>query len=248
MANKTALGVLGVIVLVSMGVGILIGLQLGGPSGVGPVGAGPGDGGGETGTATPIPTDRSETDGDRTTEPPDERTTVAPRRFDGREVEQEVIRLLNERRTGDGFRRLESSGQTATGLTDMARSHSNAMADAGRVSHAVNGTNSVDRYRAAGLYESCQFEATDGNYVIKADVPESNALEVLAETVAGRPYDRYGESAFNANETEVAAALVEQMYATPAFERRLRYGNAEQIGVGVEITDDGTVYATGDIC
>lgn len=256
MANKTALGVLAVIVLVSMGVGILVGMQLGGSGGsvTGPnqgtgQNSGGGGGGGSGGTATPIPTSVPTTNGTATTTgSTDGQTTVAARRFSRTEIEREVQRLVNRERRDNDLGRLQTDGNTVDKLTRMARGHSNSMADAGRVGHRVNGSNSADRYRANGLYQSCQFESTEGNYIVKADQPEANALEALGQTVAGRPYEVYGESEFNSNESEVAAALTDQMLNTPAFRNRLLYGNADYIGVGVEVTDDGTVYATGDIC
>lgn len=254
MANKTALGVLAVIVLVSMGVGILVGMQLGGSGGTV---AGPGQGsaqnpggsGGGGGTATPVPTNVPTPNGTTTTNGSgDEQTTVAARRFSRTEIEREVQRLVNRERRDNDLRRLQTDGNTVDELTRMARGHSHSMADAGRVGHRVNGSSSADRYRANGLYASCQFESTEGNYIVKADQPEANALEVLGKTVAGRPYEVYGEPEFNSNESEVAEALADQMLNTPAFRNRLLYENADYIGVGVEVTDGGTVYATGDVC
>jgi hypothetical protein len=259
MVNKAALAVLGVIVLVSMGVGVLIGMQLGASGGIADDG---GDDDGASDGPTPIPTDTATgtpiptATPTATAIPPTEqattttenlaaRTTVPSRRFDRRDVEAEVRALINERRRSNGLEELTISGNTVDRLTTMARRHSDEMADAGRLAHTVDGNTSESRYQDAGLYDTCRFTDADGGYVISAD---DNSLESLGQTVAGRPYQDEGETWFNENETEVARALVDNWFDNPVYRDRLDYENARYVGVGVEITQDGTVYATANVC
>ncbi|SDE78142.1 CAP domain-containing protein [Halorientalis regularis] len=245
MVNKAALSVLGVIVLVSMGVGVLIGMQIGG-GGAGTTGMstptpgegtaqGPGDGESNPRAQTTIPGGEIET-----VQPPEEEQTIPARRFERREINTEIKRLINQRRTNRDLSDLITDGQVTDKLDTMARNHSVAMADEGRVSHAIDGIFSKERYKRAGLYSSCQFNSNPGTYVVNAD---GNQLEVIGHVVAGRTHD--GE--FLATEKEVARAIVDAWFSG-ITRNRLLYENANQIGIGVEVTQSGDVYVTGNLC
>ena len=255
MVNKAALGVLGVIVLVSMGVGVLIGMQLGGPTAAGPTDGNSSDGGGaettapgeSTETRTPFPESPPTADvpgGSEPTVTAAGRTTVSYRRFDERDVAQLVKAEINERRTGAGLRAFVTSGGTVSELDRMARSHSDAMANAGAVRNYLEGNSSADRYRAFNLFETCSFPNEQDTFIVDAT---GNRLEVIGSTVAGRAYDRDAPK-FNENESQVASQLVTEWWEDPTKRERLSWVNAERIGVGVEITQDGSVYATANLC
>jgi hypothetical protein len=175
-----------------------------------------------------------------TVQPPDDEETIPARRFERREIRTEVKRLINERRTNRDLSALIESGQVADRLDKLGRSHSVAMADEGRVSHTIDGNSSRDRYEAAGLYSSCQFESDPGTYVVDA---RYNRLEVVGHVVAGRTHN----GRFLENEEEVARAIVSGWFSSSSQDRLL-YQNAKQIGVGIEITQSGDVYATGNLC
>lgn len=265
MANKTALAVLGVIVLVSMGVGILIGMQLGGPAPAQANGSSNNGGGGGGGAATPIPTDTP--NGTETSPTPiptagpgtpplttqvvtgsatiSERTPILPRRFSRVEIEREIERLINENRTSNGRDTLTVSGKTSDDVTAMARGHSDAMADVGKVSHYVKGNTSKDRYKQAGLFDTCQFLSNSETYIVDAD---GNNLETVGMVKVGREYERNGETRYHTNETQVARALVDDWLSNQFLRPRLMYDNAEHLGVGVEITQNGDAYATTNVC
>ncbi|MFB6165426.1 MAG: CAP domain-containing protein [Haloarculaceae archaeon] len=239
MVNKAALSVLGVIVLVSMGVGALIGMQLG------PTGGGGGDGGPAAGTTqTPVPTDGGGS-ASATTEPLAQQDTVPPRRFDTARIAADVKRLVNEHRSQQGLGQFQTDGTTVSRIDRMARKHSVAMADAGAVRFTINGTSSADRYRAADLYDTCRFTSNSGAGTIDAT---DNRLEVIGSTVAGRQYTENGEVRMNRDDEAVAKAIVSNWYQSPVFRDRLGYEHAKSLGVGIEITDDGTVYVTGNLC
>jgi hypothetical protein len=245
MVNKAALSVLGVIVLVSMGVGVLIGMQIGGggagttsmstPTPGPSTATGPSDGESNPAARTTIPGGEVET-----VQPPEEEQTIPARRFEAKEIRRSVKRQINQRRTDRGLSELLTNGQVANKLDTMAHNHSVEMADEGRVSHAIDGVFSKERYRRAGLYSSCQFNSNPGTYVVNA---EGNRLEVIGHAVAGRTHD--GE--FLSTEKEVARAIVDDWFSG-INRNRLLYENANQIGIGIEVTQDGDVYATGNVC
>lgn len=250
MVKKAALTVLGVIVLVSMGVGVLVGMQLDGSSGA----QGPDGMATATSTAepsddpTPVPTAGPSTpkaDDPVTTEPPADRTTIAPRRFDEDDISNEVKRYINEERTSRGLDPLQTTGNTVDTLEDMATSHSVAMADAGKVNHDIDGNSSKSRYEAYGVYESCQFASEGGGYTIDSS---GNRLETVGKTVAGKQYPEGGNLAFNDNETAVASSIVDDWFRSPILQERLTYENANHVGVGVEVTRGGDVYVTANVC
>jgi hypothetical protein len=66
---------------------------------------------------------------------------------------------------------------------------------------------------------------------------------VIDHVVAGRTH----EGEFLATEDEVAQAIVTDWFSGTSRDRLL-YENANQIGVGIEVTQDGDVYATGNLC
>jgi hypothetical protein len=245
MVNKAALSVLGVIVLASMGVGVLIGMQIGG-GGAETVGAStptadessrqaPSSDGADPPARTTIPGGEM-----ATVQPPDDEETIPARRFEAKEISREIERLLNQRRTSRDLSELLTSGRVTGELDALAHSHSVAMADDARVSHTIDGNSSRNRYESAELYGACQFKSDAGSYVVDA---RYNRLELVSHAVAGRVHD--GE--FLKTEEEVAQAIVSD-WSSGTSRDRVFYENANQVGVGVEVTQSGDVYVTGNLC
>jgi len=131
MVNKTAIGILGVVVVASLGVGVLIGMQLGGGTGS-PVSTSPADGGG---TATPASDQTDDGGGDGTATPSEStnerQTTIPARQFDEEEIANHVAEFVNEERETQNRTRLATGDATATRVSRMASNHSVAMADHG---------------------------------------------------------------------------------------------------------------------
>jgi len=115
------------------------------------------------------------------------------------------------------------------------------MAEAGVARHTIDDVASVDRYDQYSLYDTCKFKIQ--SYVETAD---DNELEVIGQTYAGQEYPDNGTQQFNGNDTAVATTLTDDWLTTQRG--RLFYENAERIGVGVTVTNTGTVYATVNIC
>lgn len=260
MVNKAALSVLGVIVLVSMGVGILIGMQLGGP--VGDQGNSSGNGGPtpipDDNTPTPVPTANpgsSAPNGPVQTRTPE--STVPADEFDAEAIEKEMERLINENRQSRGYEPLDTSGLLAQRVEWMARNHSIAMAEDGRAIHKIDDQTSADRYREANLYDTCKFQPNDNGATISSD---GTNFENIAKVYAGKPYSlingvpkiQYSKDSENTyylkNNTAVANRVVSTWFDNRFLDDKLLYKNANVVGVGVEVTDEGGVYATANVC
>jgi len=198
-------------------------------------------------TASPTPTVTPGSTESPTAAPPATRTPMLIRRFEAREIESEIRRLVNEWREEQGLLRFAlPDGRLVADLNAMARSHSVAMADVGEVAHTIDNRSSTDRYHEFDLYWNCRFKRANHDYIVS---PERNRLEVLAQTYAGRAYTTAGgETEYNADETAVARDVVETWTSDPTFRERLSYRNVTRLGVGIETTRDNEVYVTGNLC
>lgn len=244
MVNKTAVGLLGVVVVASLGVGILIGMQLGAsgdaatnvsPSTTGatetPAGDEP-DSTSSTGTATPAEN------------PTEQRTAIPARQFDEREIAVHVAAFVNQERVNRDRSELTTDDATATRVSAMAANHSVAMADAGSVSHDADGTSTTGRYKNHELFERCKFKSPEGSYIRQPD----EKFELIGMTHAGSHYQDDGKERFNGDEEAVARAIVDDWTESSTYSERLLVKGPTRMGVGIEVTDGGKVFATLDVC
>ena len=276
MVNKVAVILVGGIVLVAVVViGGVAALVLGGGGSAGDATATPVDptplpspGATATATQTSTPTatamataTRSSTPTPTVTATPaptaTPRPTVLPSDFDEEEIELLVAQRVNERRQAAGLDPLQLDGSLANEVSGMARDHSEAMAREGEATHVIDGNTSADRYRTYELYENCKWELPgeegfafpDANGL---ETDSENGFEAVADTTAGREYEYEvtGERRFNADERDVAEAVVQQWWNTtlPPYSGRLTLPNARYLGVGVEVTQFGEVYVTANLC
>jgi uncharacterized protein YkwD len=185
------------------------------------------------------------------------RSPVPPVEFDERAVERLVGQLVNERRRAADLDPLELEGGLAGDVSEMARDHSRVMAAEGAATHVIDGNTSADRYREYELYENCKWVKAGEEGFARPDqngleTGSENGFEAVSRTVAGREYDDdvTGETRFNADERDVAEAVVNQWWNTtiPPCSQRLTLPNARYLGVGVEVTKNGEVYATANLC
>jgi uncharacterized protein YkwD len=253
MVNKVALGILAVIVLTAMTVGGLVGLQLGGGSlGEGGPGATPtptvtpAGGGGSpsptpTPTATPSPTPTPTATPSPTPTPTATPVpTVSPSEFNETRIEQFVTAILNEEREERDREPLDTHGP----LAEMARFHSENMADQGFVSHVAAGFTTAERYDRYDLENRCKV-TDDTNTGVRND----EELETVAKTVAGQVYtDSEGDRRINRDEQDVAVTVLSKWFDENEQRRKLLLKNADEIGVGVVVDEDGDVWATVDLC
>jgi len=274
MVNKIAVLLVGGIVLVAVvvmgGVAALV-LTGGGDGG----GAGStGGGGGSTPTAvdpTPLPSPGPETPNATVTPTTPTATATAtptatpvptptatpkpdPSDFNETNIETLIADEINDRRERQGLDRLSRSGSTVADLNEMARAHSTSMARRGNLTHVINGTTSADRYRQNDLYQVCKwkrpgedgFASPDNNGI---EVSE-NGFEMIGRTAAGRETEVVNDTRFIGTDEDAADAVVDQWFNTtyPRYPERLTFVNASRVGVGVEVTQYGEVYATANLC
>lgn len=282
MVNKAIVGILVLIVLTSLGVGVLIGTQLGGGDGGadtpadgsdGGDGAGDGgdgsdgDGGDATTTATngtaangtaasgtatstssatetAIPTPTPTATATPTATPTPTQTTISAYEFDTAQIEREMIEDINRVRSQRGLAAFNTGTTTWGQLRGMTRVHARAMAEERRAVFEINGNTTEERYRGADLYDRCKYQDPDGGYIV---TPRTN-FQAVGSTIAGREYQDDGGTRFNANESQVAQAIVTEWFDSSTHRRPLVNDGTEIAAVGVSITDDGRVYASAAIC
>lgn len=233
--NKGVVVVVGVIALTGIAVGGFVALELDGTNG-GPVDGTATttvtatDGSGTAGTATATSTD----DGTTTSTATDTRTptpTATPEpEIDGATLEAALLEEINDRRAARGIGTLS----TLDTLTAMARFHSDNMAAQGYLSHVAGGYTAADRYEEYELADRCRI-ADDSN----TGVREDEELEVIGRVTVGEN---------GTTEAELADAAVTEWFATDEQRERLTYRNAERVGIGVNVTDEGRAYLTVNLC
>lgn len=244
MVNKAFLALAAVVLFAVFGTGVFVGMQVGGLGGEGLADseAQPTATSAQTESpATATPTSTSGSSGDD--ESAAERENIPPREFNEANISAAIVADINDAREAEGRTRLSTTGTTARTVQQMASSHSDAMADAGRVRHTLDGVTSADRYRQYDLYNTCEFQVE--SYIENAD---NDALEVVGRTYAGQEYPADGTQQFNENDSAVATALTDDWLSTPLYRDRLLVPNAGSIGVGVTVTSTGVVYTTVNLC
>ncbi|MBX0321527.1 CAP domain-containing protein [Halomicroarcula sp. F13] len=262
MVNKSLLGISVVVLVAALSVGVVVGMQIGGPAaapedpgGQTETADGGGGDGGDGGSSTSTPTTETPATATATvTATPVETATaqqterepyVPARYYDEAEIERFVVEFVNERRANRKLDPMSASGTTANQLSSMAGGHSVAMAEEGRTLHEIDGVDSADRYRRNDLYESCKFQAAGKSYI---RYPDGANFEAIGKTVAGHVYTDDGQERFNGGEREVAKAIVKNWFETQPYRDRLTYQNAKRMGVGINVTEQGDVYATANVC
>lgn len=230
--NKGVVVVVAVIALTGIGVGAFVALEMGGTNG------GPANGtatdtatdGGTTGTATATSTvSDTATSTVTDTQTPTSTPTPAPE-IDATTLEAAVLEEVNDRRAERGIDRLS----TLDTLTEMARFHSDNMAAQGYPSHVAAGYTAAERYEEYELADRCRI-ADDSN----TGVREDEELEVIGRVAVGEN---------GTTEAELADAAVTTWFAEDEPRERLTYQNAERVGIGVNVTDDGRAYLTVNLC
>ncbi|WP_336337020.1 CAP domain-containing protein [Haloarcula brevis] len=151
-------------------------------------------------------------------------------------VEAHLIAAINDRRgnpvVNDAFDgSLSNETRTGQKLSAMAATHSERMAAQGLASPIANGTDTRDRYAAAGLADQCRLRH-EGNAYFR---PVTD-LELVTSV------DPNG-----ANATRVANAVADHWFDLSGPRDTLYIAQANHIGVGAA-TADGVVYITVNLC
>ncbi|KZX47602.1 CAP domain-containing protein [Haloarcula sp. K1] len=151
-------------------------------------------------------------------------------------LEDRLVAAINDRRgnpvANDAFDgSLSDETKTGQTLSAMAGNHSERMAAQGSASPIANGSDTADRYAAAGLSEQCRLRH-EGNAYIR---PVTD-LELVTSV------DPNG-----ANATRTADAVADHWFDLSGPRDTLYVANANHIGVGAA-TADGVVYITVNLC
>lgn len=185
-------------------------------------------------------TDSDGTDGNETNETASDETddTAGDETADGSSdeidraaLERYVHEAVNEERTARGLEPLEFD----TELRDIARAHSEDMAERGYFAHVdPEGNDVTDRYGQAG-YE-CDANGYTGG-------------ENLAQTWYDTPVvNDDGETVRYETEQELADGIVTQWMNSPDHRENLLATQWENEGIGVYVTDDNRVFVTQNFC
>lgn len=156
-------------------------------------------------------------------------------------VERHFIRFLNEERHSRGLQNISQRDI----LTQMGQNHSQNMALHGYIGHVEpDGDTIRDRYRDRGLLPECRLpiEGTDRFYPGAENAAKWHIdTAVRAEWAEGGTY-------FASNERELASALFQQWMHSPLHRKAMLVVSADEAGLGLYITDAGTVYASLELC
>jgi uncharacterized protein YkwD len=231
MANKTALIIIGIIAATAMGVGAFVGSELGGPAAT-PTATPTASGGDGAPAATPSPTATATATASPT-------PTVAPSEFNRTKIELAIQERVNAERRNRDLRSLARFDVAV----EMARFHSANMATQGYPNHAAGGYTTAERYEKYGIHDRCKL-IDDSETGIRS----GTALETVQKTAVGRPVDVDGERRYFRNETAVANAVVDRWVGDDESREKLLYENANRVGIGVVVTNDGSTYVTLDLC
>lgn len=235
--NKALVVVLGAIVLISVAVGGLVGMQVAGDGGDGSTSgaetptptpaATPTPTSTSTATPTPTPTPTPEAADDPTPTPTPTPTPLSES-IDAESVEAELVAGINGEVRSD-----RAALKRHDTLDEMARFHSDNMRDQGYPDHDAAGYSTMDRYEEYEEADRCR---------ILSDNERSYRTGEEIEVIGRVPADR------DTAEEEIADRLIAQWLEDSSATERLRYENADELGVGVTVDDRGYVYATVDLC
>ncbi|SIR96168.1 CAP domain-containing protein [Natronorubrum thiooxidans] len=151
-------------------------------------------------------------------------------------VERHVHEAINEERTARGLEELAFDED----LQEIARSHSEDMAERGYFSHtSPEGDSFSDRYDEYG-YE-CRAD-TDGSAYYTGG-------ENIAYTYVDQPVRTdSGDVVEHTTERELADGLVEQWMNSDGHRENILADHWTNEGIGIAVTDDDRVYATQNFC
>ena len=172
-----------------------------------------------TPTATPVPDD----DGDR---------------IDDTLVREVFQSYLNAERSSRGLGNLTLRPE----LTAMGNAQAANMAQHDYVGHVQpDGTGIQDRYEARGLLPECRLEqrGTDRYYP---------GAENAAQTWVGRSVQTDDGLDYIGDEYDLGEELFEMWMHSPPHREAMLVSSADEMGLGLNVTADGKVYAALELC
>lgn len=169
---------------------------------------------------------------------PTQTSSSASSGYDLEAVRAAFLTQLNKERSDQGLQRLSIRSE----LTRMGESHAANMASHGYVGHEwPDGTTIQDRYRSRGLLPECRL-----------DIRGSDRYYPGAENVASawieRRFQSSGGSYYVTSEAELGQVLFDIWMNSPPHRRAMLVHSADEMGLGVNVTDRGKVYAALELC
>lgn len=158
--------------------------------------------------------------------------------FDEEAVRERFVASLNDERRARGLQSLSLRPE----LTEMGEEHADTMARYDYIGHEwPDGTTIQDRYQRRGLLPECRLPLED-----------SNSYYPGAENAAGAHVDQTfvsGDQSYHVtNEDQLAQALVDLWMNSPPHRKAMLVYSADEMGLGIHITDQGEVYAAMELC
>ncbi|WP_435128347.1 CAP domain-containing protein [Halobaculum sp. D14] len=151
------------------------------------------------------------------------------------------IQYLNRERSSRGLQNVSKWSV----LTEMGRAHSRDMAEKGYFAHKEpDGDTIKDRYNQRGLLPKCRLpiSGTDRYYAGAENIAKTHInTQVRAEWADGGTYSVYGEQ-------DLARAIFQMWMHSPEHRKAMLVASADQAGLGLYITENGTVYASLELC
>lgn len=158
--------------------------------------------------------------------------------FDEAAVRERFVAYLNDERRARGLQSLSLRPE----LTAMGEEHADNMARHDYIGHQwPDGTTIQDRYENRGLLPECRLP-----------IQGSDRFYPGAENAAGAHVDQTfvsgNETYHVTNEDELAQALVDIWMNSPPHRKAMLVYSADEMGLGIHITDQGKVYAALELC
>lgn len=154
------------------------------------------------------------------------------------QVEQEFLLLLNQERHQRGLQNLT----IRLVLTDMGNTHAANMAQYSYVGHEwPDGTTIQDRYQRRGLLPECRLPIADSSTYYPG-------AENAAQTHVDEDVTIEDGSIYVSDEQSLAKSLFVMWMNSPLHKKAMLVESADQMGLGLNITDSGKVYAALELC
>ena len=162
--------------------------------------------------------------------------------LDAAQIEEWIIRLTNEERTGAGLRPFEHDHA----ISDIARSHSEQMVLHG-LRHTIAGKDPTDRALAAGY--NCRAYHGDGSYSygLSENITEHPRVKHWVGTSSGWSGYSWRPTMYYTDAEDAARSMVRGWMNSPGHRANILDRDSRRIGVGVAVelsTEHGWVLET----
>lgn len=153
-------------------------------------------------------------------------------------VRQEFLALLNDERRSRGLQTLSLRAE----LTAMGREHSQVMAREGEIGHVEpDGDTIEDRYRSRGLLPECRLPIANSDRFYPG-------AENAVQTWVNRDVIQGDDVISIENEADLAQNIFTIWMNSELHRKAMLVYSADQMGLGLAITDAGKVYGSLELC